>query len=335
LQSIAALGTIALLASCGGGDGGTTPVTTVFTTPTQVVEPARSSAAIAAAAVANSSTNDCADVRPFYWEIGNGAQRLASGSVNAAGNPTTVASDTSLSIASASKWLYSSYVAQRKSGVLDATDIKMLTLRSGYTTFSDCQPTQTVDECLADGLNDRHSVLTDDRFFYGGGHMEKHASMIGLGGMGNAALADALRGQLGNDIEFSFNQPLLAGGIQTNADNYARFLRKILNNQLRISALLGTSSVCTNPDTCPAGQAIYTPSPPAQSWHYSIGHWVEDDPVVGDGSFSSAGAFGFYPWIDSGKTTYGIVAREALGGTLGSIACGKLIRSAWMAAAKG
>ena len=49
-------------------------------------------------------------------------------------------------------------------------------------------------------------------------------------------------------------------------------------------------------------------------------------------AFSSPGAFGFYPWIDAGKTTYGIVARADMGGAIPSVYCGRLIRKAWMTA---
>jgi hypothetical protein len=78
----------------------------------------------------------------------------------------------------------------------------------------------------------------------------------------------------------------------------------------------------------------YSPSPLA--WHYSYGHWVEDEPGTGDGAFSSPGKFGFYPWIDASKTYYGIVAREDLtpGGTIQtapyyqSALCGRAIRKA-------
>ena len=31
--------------------------------------------------------------------------------------------------------------------------------------------------------------------------------------------------------------------------------------------------------------------------------------MAGDGAFSSPGLFGFYPWIDAGKTYYGVLAR--------------------------
>ena len=65
------------------------------------------------------------------------------------------------------------------------------------------------------------------------------------------------------------------------------------------------------------------------SWHYSLGHWIEDDPA-GDGAYSSPGAFGFYPWIDTSKTLYGVVARIVLAGAYDSALCGAQIRKAWV-----
>jgi hypothetical protein len=67
--------------------------------------------------------------------------------------------------------------------------------------------------------------------------------------------------------------------------------------------------------------------------HYSIGHWVEDD-ANGDGAFSSAGAFGFYPWISRDETTWGVLARFEFrldGARIGtaSLMCGREIRAAW------
>jgi hypothetical protein len=82
---------------------------------------------------------------------------------------------------------------------------------------------------------------------------------------------------------------------------------------------------------------ITSASNEAEAWHYSLGHWIEDDPLVGDGSFSSPGALGFYPWIDSNSTYYGLLVREddtaeTSGAYEGyqSAVCGRLIRRAWM-----
>ncbi|WP_395702121.1 hypothetical protein [Aquabacterium sp.] len=288
----------------------------------------------AATATAASSTNACAAIQPFYWEIGNQQQRQASGSIAAAGNATRYDASSVMDIASASKWLYGAYVAERRGGALTNEDIQFLNFRSGYTNFGPlgCDSADTVASCVARGNNGVQSPQNIDRFFYGGGHMQKHASLpapgMNLGDLNNTTLAAEMRRVLGPEIGISYVQPQLAGGVRTTANDYAVFLRKLLNNQLKLAALLGSNPVCTNPSTCPS--AVSTPTPPDLSWHYSIGHWVEDDPVTGDGAFSSAGAFGFYPWIDAGKSWYGIVARVSLfGAGADSALCGAAIRKAW------
>jgi len=317
------LAAAAFLAACGGGGGdSTTP------TPTGPTDAQRSAAATA---TAQSSTNLCAPIAPFYWEVGDRNARLASGSVNAAGNTVTYGSSTLMPIASASKWLYAGYVVQKRQGVLSASDIQFLNFRSGYTNFSICLQTQTIDSCLAYLNNGVYSAATDGQFDYGGGHMQKHASLEGLGALDNAGLAAEVRSQIGTDIALAYSQPQPAGGGASTADDYARYLRKLLGGTLWMSAALGTHPVCTNPTTCPAGQAISTPIPSNESWHYSVGHWVEDDPVVGDGAFSSPGAFGFYPWVDASKTWYGVLARQdSAGSGVDSVYCGRLIRKAWV-----
>jgi hypothetical protein len=288
------------------------------------------SARIAAAtATANSGTNVCATIRPFYWEVGSASARMASGSVKAAGVSTGYGANTPMAVASASKWLYAAYVAQRRAGVLDATDIEHLTMRSGYVSmYANCLATQSVDACLAYQGNGAYTAAADGRFYYNSGHMQKHASLMGLGALAPKALATELRSQLGTDVSLAYNQPQLAGGAYTTPDSYSRFLRKLLGGQLRMSALLGTQSTCTNPGTCPVGEALVSPT--SQSWHYSLGHWVEDDPATGDGAFSSPGALGFYPWVDASRSWYGVVGRVQTQGWDGSTQCGRLIRRAWV-----
>ena len=233
-----------------------------------------------------------------------------------------------MSIASASKWVYSTYFVQRQSGILTDADIKFMTFTSGYTDFSQCSQGQTVQQCVDSDNNNIYSPAADGKFSYGGGHTEKHASINGLGPLTNAPLAAEIMSQIGSDATIAYSSPQLAGGIYTTADHYAQMLRSILSGSLKMHDALGTHAVCTNPQTCPT--ALNTPIPQTVSWHYSIGHWVEDDPATGDGAFSSAGAFGFYPWIDAGKTTYGIVARSSGAGSgYDSAQCGALIRKAW------
>jgi CubicO group peptidase (beta-lactamase class C family) len=238
-----------------------------------------------------------------------------------------------MSIASASKWLYAAYVIQ-KVGVR-AQDIPFLNFTSGYSLFllPLCRVTDTVESCLLAG-NDRQNPNTIGKFFYDSGHMQQHAvSAMGLGPLRNGPLGDALRATLG-DFGMLYTQPQLAGGVVATAAGYAQFLRRVLRGELAIANALGAHKVCTNPRTC--ATAVAAPIPDSESWNYSLGHWVEDDPLVGDHAFSSAGALGFYPWINSAKTLYGVLARRADDvageGNAGynSAACGRLIRQAWV-----
>ncbi|WP_425258974.1 hypothetical protein ACPOLB_26050 [Rubrivivax sp. RP6-9] len=305
----------AALAGCGGGGG------TAAVPPPPAGEPTLAQRTAAAGTTARGNAA-CTDIGSFYWEIGDRNAALASGSIGG------VTASTRMAIASASKWVYSSYWVQRQGGVLTAEDVKFFNFRSGYTKFSSCIGTGTVQECLDSGTNGEFVPATENKFDYGGGHMQKHAALNGLGALDSAALTTEVRRLLGTEIGITYTSPQLAGGAFSNATEYARLLRKIVSGNLRMREALGTFPVCVDPATC--AEAIFTPSPRGEQWHYAIGHWVEDDPGVGDGAFSSPGAFGFYPWIDASKTWYGVLARENLGGTYESIACGRLIRKAWL-----
>lgn len=289
----------------------------------------------AATRTAASDAGECAAIRPFYWQIGNSNGSIASGATVKVGTAITYAAQTEMPIASASKWLYAAYVAQRRVGTLTVEDIQFLTFRSGYTNFTigGCGNDDTVSGCVARSTNGAFTAANVGKFAYDGGHMQKHASLVApgmnIGAMANAALTTEIRRVLGTEIGMTYTQPQLAGGIRSSAADYAMFLRKILAGNLRIASLLGTNATCTNPATCPT--AINSPIAGGTSWRYSIGHWVEDDPITGDGSFSSAGAFGFYPWIDASKSLYGVVARLGLaGGGEASALCGARIRKAWV-----
>ena len=325
-----------LLAACGGGGGSspTPPGSSPLPPASTPTASAPSMAARTAAATSTAQNNaNCTAVQPFYWEVGNAAQALASGSVNApggGGTPTYTASSL-MSIASASKWMYAAYVVQKQGGVLSTSDVSFLHFTSGYVSFNTCLPTQTVDGCVQYQSNDVLSPSAVGLFSYGGGHMEKHADLIGLGAMDNTALAVEIESQLGGDVPIAYSQPQLAGGVVTTPTAYAVFLRKLLSGQLLLGRMLAADEVCTNPATCPS--ALNTPIPQTESWSYALGHWVETDPTVGDGAYSSAGAFGFYPWIDASLSWYGILARRDSGGNndgYASAQCGRLIRKAWV-----
>jgi hypothetical protein len=264
-------------------------------------------------------------VQPFYWSVGDATGKLGDGSV---GTAPPVAS-TVMAIASASKLVYGAYVAEARGGALTDTDVHFLTFESGYTDFDVCLQGQTVASCEAYENNGTYVAANDGKFYYGGGHMEKHANDNGLAALDSAGLASAINTTLGTS--FNYSQPQLAGGIYTSAATYGSFLQSIVAGQLKIAALLGTHPVCTQPSTC--ATAVNTPIP-YEADHYSIGHWVEDAPSVGDGAFSSPGAFGFYPWVSHDKTLWGVLARSAKASGeqegVASMLCGRQIRAAWV-----
>ena len=287
-------------------------------------EPTLAQRTAAAGATAQSNAH-CQAVQPFYWSVGDAQGVQGEGRVGARAPTAT----TRMPIASASKLVYAAFVAQQRQGRLTDDDVRFLTFTSGYTHFRNCRRGQTIAECDAMGSNGEHDPADDGRFHYDGGHMERHAVLDGLGALDDEGLARTVNAALGTS--FQYLQPQLAGGISTSAADYGEFLRRIVAGQLQMKSLLGTHAVCTNPRTCPTAAA----SPfTAADVHYSIGHWVEDEPDGGDGAFSSAGAFGFYPWISHDESTWGVLARFSFtfnGAKAGaaSLLCGREIRAAW------
>jgi hypothetical protein len=297
-------------------------------------------ARISAAKTTASSNAFCTKITPFYWEIGNAQGAIVSAS---AGNGSVSANST-LDIASASKLWWGAYVVERFKADLTQVDLPSMTMQSGRTNLVDCVGTTTVAQCCAKkGKAGVGTTACDvesadvDHFDYNGGHFEGYGVTLGLGSSDATALAVEYTKVLGADLHPGFKSPLLAGGMQMNAADYAPFLRKILSGGLAIHDHLGEHAVCTLPGaSCPS--AHYSPSPLA--WHYSYGHFVEDDPDTGDGAFSSPGLYGFYPWIDASKTYYGLVARESIVGIASpnvtdtpyylSAQCGRAIRKAFM-----
>lgn len=328
------------LSGCGGGGGDSSPAPTPPSNPT---DQQRSQAATQTAA----NNSSCTAIHPFYWEVGNSSTMLTGGTAGG----TSPQANTQMLVASASKWLFGAYVVQLRNGTLNANDIAALTMKAGYTnlTYGTCirlnrmtQDALTVNQCFTSasnsgGNNADFSATHNGKYFYNGGHFQFLANGdLQLGATNNATLKTAVAAQLGQDFIFSYDSPQLAAGVVTSGADYGFFLRKILSNQLRMRDALGTQAVCTNPLTCPT--AVSTPIGTSESWHYSLGHWVEDDPVKGDGAFSSPGAFGFYPWIDASKTYYGVLARYSLPISAGdsvasdSVDCGRKIRKAWSTA---
>lgn len=277
----------------------------------------------------------CKAIQPFYWEIGDKDRSLFSGTRGT----DAPRAHTVMPIASASKWIFAAYVVQKRKGQLLPADIKALTMQTGYTSLKPgrCvrwrearRNTQAVAECFSARNNEEHTPQHENKFFYNGGHFQYLAiNALGLADYTNAALANEITSTLGLPLTLSFGSPLLSGGMTTSAVDYALFLRALLDGRLLLGAQLGTHAVCTQPTVC--ATAVYTPIPATMQWQYGLGHWIESDPRTGDGAFSSAGAFGFYPWIDVSKRYYGVIARDekSKGSGASSAECGRHLRRAF------
>jgi hypothetical protein len=290
-------------------------------------------------------------LQPFYWEIGDAQGALASGSSTQTGG-TAVTAATKLLLASASKWIYGMYVVQNRGGAanLSAADVKFLNFTSGYSYMDTLtqSATCTAPATGADSINycltlpsstpgetyASHNAATDGVFDYDGGHEENHAGQLQpeINGLDTTQLGAAIAAGLNvSGITLRYNQPLLAGGIFASANDYSAILRAVLAGRLGMLDALGTNAVCAW-----VGAGCDAASSPAVTvkWHYSIAHWIEDDPATGDGAFSSPGAFGFYPWIESNKRFYGVISRYApangeIQNGLASSQCGHALRTAW------
>ena len=334
-----------------------------------------------AAAQAAADGADCGGL-DFYWEIGDALGNRRSGN-GPGGLPgfKVKATDTGY-IASAGKWLFGAYVAQKRNGVMTAGDLPYLTLKSGYHSLGDCSflftpaAQRTIGKCgavannpltAADGPHDENGEIVPGSYYYEGGHFESLAANDASLNLASAT-AVQIGPRLAESLQISrlvYGGLVLAGQAQIDTVNYALFLRKLLDGSLRMGSLLGSSDVCTSTATSGLNQTpLYCNrnaarddrasfSPPLQAaldstptlpdgttaipngepWRYSLAHFVEKD-----GSFSSAGQFGFYPWIDASKTWYGVVARyDTLGGTAtqvvtyqSALLCGRAIRNAWL-----
>lgn len=268
---------------------------------------------------------ECKAIQPFYYEVGNKNHAILGDSIGL-NAPDAL---TEMDIASASKWIMGAYTVQKLQGRLSALNISLLNFSSGYDQFTKCGQSITVEECQKSGTNGNQSVQNVGKFNYNGGHLQKLGVVMGLGSYDAISLGQEMSSVLGFNIKYF--SPQLAGAVETSADEYAKFLRNMMNNDLLMGRFLGKHAICASPAYCPEA-AVGSPIASDLDYDYSLAHWVENDAKKGDGSFSSAGAFGFYPWVSKDKAYYGIIARKALNAGAGqkSMLCGQKIRKAFM-----
>ncbi|CAJ0716266.1 serine hydrolase family protein [Ralstonia mannitolilytica] len=276
--------------------------------------------------------SSCQHLGEYYWEIGDASGVLMHGQ-----HGPRIGANKTVRLASASKWVFGAYVVERAQGKLTKAEIDALTMRSGYDGLNplECNRNDTVQSCFDRGRNSTFTPGHVGRFSYNGGHDQKLLIDLGFGRADAAALTDELDRQLANTpglrdaglpLGIRYLAPEPAGGMIATPAAYGQFLRRLIRGECRLGKMLGQHAVCTEPGTCPT--AVSTPA--SLPWHYALNYWIEDQPG-GDGAFSSAGAFGFYPWITADKRYYGMLVRETLAprAYVRSTACGALMRRAF------
>ncbi|MRS97751.1 hypothetical protein GJQ57_03680 [Ralstonia pickettii] len=274
----------------------------------------------------------CQQMGDYYWEIGDADGVLMRGQ-----RGQRIGANKTVRLGSASKWVFGAYVVERANGKPTPAQIDALTMRSGYDGLNPllCNRNDTVQSCFQRGRNATFTPGHVGRFSYNGGHDQKLLIDLGLGRADAEALNNDLDRQLANTpgareggqpLGIRFLAPEPAGGMIATPAGYGQFLRRLIRGDYQLGKMLGQHAVCTEPGTCPT--AVSTPA--ALPWHYALNYWIEDQPG-GDGAFSSAGAFGFYPWITADKRHYGMLVRETLAprAYVRSAACGALIRRAF------
>jgi hypothetical protein len=294
-------------------------------------DPPTSTSVSAATNTANGTA--CSALPKFYWEVGNAYGSEVSGTRG----PFPPTHSTNMNVYSAGKWFFGAYLYEKRGGALNSNDLSGIRMLAGYFNGDACTTTSTntVYTCFANTSMSTQFPNAVGKFHYGSGNFQWIAA-------GMSSLSNLTPSQLGLEISsvispsssITYTNPTLAGDAKASPDDYTTFLRRIINGQIQLSgSALGSQAVCTmaTPGTCTTPQ--YSPVAQAlgEAWHYSIGHWVEDDPSTGDGAFSSPGYGGFYPWIDANKQYYGVVARDDTSLPYAdAMVCGRKIRKAWM-----
>ena len=181
-------------------------------------------------------------------------------------------------------------------------------------------PAFTLRACVQQIHDGGPDSVPDQSFNYGNEHMQIAALAITLreGKSVDAIMRERLLGPLGVSAETRYtlgagDNPTYSGGMRSTGEDYARVLAAILRADIFadraefLADRVGARPMATVPPAI-SGNNL--------NWHYGFGFWKECDgpayvaaceaaPVI-----SSAGAFGFTPWIDFRRGYWAIIITE-------------------------
>lgn len=323
----ALVGTVPLIAvACGGGSA---PAPAPVSSPWTAVEQA-AAAAFAGSGITGMTLTvyDRNDVKVFEKDYGtfNSAQRVP--------------------VASASK-IVSGTVLLRLVGqgllTLDSTTGQVLgwsgargtiTLRhllsftSGLAPNAVCaaDPLITLAACV-DKIRDNPAAVVaapGNRFDYGNAHLQVAARMaeVVTGKPWNTIFDDQLRAPLGLPADVTYytapqqrigtSNPLVAGGLVASSDEYAKLLAVSFHRGNYKGVIYAPAALFDQQAIEPYPGVTIGNSPYVNlglPWRYGLTAWLEcPTPATGCTTISSAGAFGWMPWIDRVAGYYAVLA---------------------------
>lgn len=188
----------------------------------------------------------------------------------------------------------------------------------------------TQDDCVRQIYDSGLVAASGTQFYYGPAHlhiaglMAANASGVGYSELVRREIIAPLGLAITRVDNPSTSNPRVAGGGISTASEYTEILRAILAGEL-ISCLSAFSD-----DRTANVSFTHRPAAVAMSgdWHYASGAWRECDastwtPECKDQVIlSSAGAFGWTPWIDFGKGYFALIAMEDSAGGLPGVSDG-------------
>ncbi|MGH8175602.1 MAG: serine hydrolase [Steroidobacter sp.] len=214
----------------------------------------------------------------------------------------------------------------------------LLSFTSGLDPSHACilQATITLAECVDRIAMTDLIAAPGTRFDYGSTHLHVAARMaeVVVGESWNEIFAAELRRPLGLPPDLAYythpqqangvTNPLIAGGLRTSMNDYARLLQFVFDKgRWQETALLAPEvfdeqAVELYPD------AVVGNSPAQNSgfdFRYGLTAWLEcDAPATGCATVSSPGGFGFTPWIDRGAGYFAILGMEYTENSAGVVA---------------
>lgn len=174
--------------------------------------------------------------------------------------------------------------------------------------------------CVQEIHDDGIETIPGDSFYYGPEHMHIAAAMAEVAT--GQSYVDIFKTQiveplnLSADTAFvnpSLTNPRASGGAESTANDYAEILRALMAGEIITDLSSFTQDRTANVSFGFRPNAVLMDS---GDWHYGFGFWRECDDFVWQNSctddvvISSAGAFGWVPWIDFKADYFGLIATE-------------------------